>query len=135
MKLYTLKVYPRGNGREIYRVIHILGKESLDVLCDIILESFRFTNEHLYEFSLVNRMYAEGNYQSNPQYPEDLSTKEKIDSLDLIKGQKFLFHYDFGDDWMFMINVQKIENTNENVNPFITKEKGFMQQYHDWDSE
>ena len=47
--------------------------------------------------------------------------------------QKFLFHYDFGDDWMFIITVQKIEETSEKIETKIIKEKGFVSQYLDWD--
>ena len=47
---YTLKIYPAGRGREIYRTIEISGKDTLDRLCEFILESFDFIHEHLYEF-------------------------------------------------------------------------------------
>ncbi len=129
MKLYTLKVYPQGRGRDVYRIIHILGKESLDKLCQVILESFDFIDEHMYEFCMNNRMYEEYNYQSNPEYTGQPSTKTKIDTLRLEKGQKFSLHYDFGDDWMFVIRVQKIEDTDENLIPYISNEKGFIDQY------
>ena len=39
---YTIKVYPAGKGREVYRNIEICGNESLDCLCEIILEAFEF---------------------------------------------------------------------------------------------
>ena len=40
MSRYTLKVYPAGHGREIYRTIKISGKETLDRLCEYILDAF-----------------------------------------------------------------------------------------------
>ena len=43
MARYTLKVYPAGRGREIYRTIMISGKDTLDDLCEFILESFNVT--------------------------------------------------------------------------------------------
>ena len=49
-KQYLIKVYPIGLGREVYRNIEISGEDTLDRLCQIILESFDFTDEHLYEF-------------------------------------------------------------------------------------
>ena len=36
-KKYSMKVYPAGRGRDIYRNIEICGDESLDRLCGIIL--------------------------------------------------------------------------------------------------
>jgi len=131
MKQYIFKVYPKGKGRECYRIIHISGKETLDRLCEVILDAFGFVDEHLYEFCMNNRMYEEDNYQSDPDTEYQESTKEKIDRLQLVKGQKFSLHYDFGDDWMFVISVQGINETDENIMPYITQEKGFLIQYPD----
>lgn len=36
-KQYSMKVYPAGRGRDVYRNIEICGDESLDRLCGIIL--------------------------------------------------------------------------------------------------
>ena len=47
MARYTLKVYPTGLGREVYRTMEISGKDTLDQLCEFILESFEFIHEHL----------------------------------------------------------------------------------------
>ena len=53
-KLYLLKVYPNGNGREVYRKIEITGDATLDDLCRTIIASFDFIDEHLYEFCMDN---------------------------------------------------------------------------------
>ncbi len=37
-KQYSMKVYPAGRGRDVYRNIEICGNESLDRLCEIILD-------------------------------------------------------------------------------------------------
>ena len=66
-KQYSIKVYPAGMGREVYRNIEICGDETLDRLCQIILEAFDFDDEHLYEFCMDNRMYSENSYQSDPE--------------------------------------------------------------------
>lgn len=133
MNKYRLKVYPKGRGREIYRVIEISGSESLDNLCSAIIETFGLDSEHLYEFCMENRTYDEHNYQSNPEYQGQPSTKVKIDSLKLKESQVFSLHYDFGDDWMFVINVQKIEQSKEEFVPVVIKSKGFISQYSVWD--
>ena len=132
---YTLKVYPQGLGRQVYRVMEISGSESLDRLCREILDSFAFTMEHLYEFCMDNKAYSDEAYQSDPEYPGDLSTKVQISSLGLVRGQKFTLHYDFGDDWMFAITVQKIEEAPAPVPCRVIKEKGAIEQYPDWDEE
>ena len=76
-------------------------------LCEIILESFDFTDEHLYEFCIDNRMYDEYNYQSELEGDES-SVEITLDEFGLIEKQKFSLHYDFGDDWMFVITVKRL---------------------------
>ncbi len=134
-KKYTLKVFPAGAGREVYRVIEISGEHSLNDLCGIILSAFDFADEHLYEFCMDNKMYSDYSYQSDPENGEP-STKVKLDKLGLVIKQKFLFHYDFGDDWMFTITVQNITETAEKTVRRVIKEKGTIEQYavlEDWE--
>ena len=132
MSRYTLKVYPAGQGRTTYRTMEISGKDTLDRLCEFILESYDFIHEHLYEFCMDNRMYSDCSFQSDPDYGEP-STKIALDKLRLDKGQNFSLHYDFGDDWMFTIHVQKIEEEEQKKPPAIVKEKGEIEQYPSWD--
>ena len=127
-KQYSIKVYPAGMGREVYRNIEICGDETLDRLCQIILEAFDFDDEHLYEFCMDNCMYSENSYQSDPE-EDDAATDIALDKLKLNKGQKFWLHYDFGDDWMFTITVHKINEVEESFEPRIVKSKGQIQQY------
>lgn len=134
-KKYTLKVFPAGAGREVYRVIEISGDHSLNDLCGIILSAFDFVDEHLYEFCMDNKMYSDYSYQSDPENGEP-STKVKLDKLGLVIKQKFSLHYDFGDDWMFTITVQNITETAEKTVQRVVKEKGTIEQYpalEDWD--
>ena len=131
---YTLKVYPSGRGTSVYRVIEISGKETLQKLCSTILSAFDFIDEHLYEFCMDNKMYSDYSYQSDPESGQP-SVKVKLDKLGLVKGQKFSLHYDFGDDWMFTINVQKITEVPKGAKPCVVKEKGYIEQYPDWEDE
>ena len=132
--LYTLKVYPNGLGKSVYRVLKISGNETLDTLCGEILDSFNFDNDHLYEFCMDNKMYSEDSYRLEPQYGER-STNIEISGLGLCEKQKFLLHYDFGDDWMFTIAVQNIQEASVITEPYIVKSKGNIEQYPNWDDE
>lgn len=133
-KQYTLKVYPNGQGHSVYRVIEISGKNTLNDLCSEILSAYDFTDEHLYEFCMDNKKYSRYSYQG---YPSDggPSADIKLDKLHLVKGQKFLFHYDYGDDWMFTVNVQKITEVPESFKARVVKEKGYIEQYPEWDED
>ena len=130
-KQYSMKIYPAGRGRDVYRNIEISGNSTLNQLCRVILETFGFMDEHLYEFCMDNCMYSEDAYQSDPEGDEP-SADITLDEVSLCKGQKFTLHYDFGDDWMFTITVSKINEVEEDFKPRIVKAKGSVQQYPDW---
>lgn len=138
MNKYTLRVYPAGQGRNVYRMITICGTDTLDQLCMAILGAFDFTAEHLYEFCMDNKMYSEDNYRFNPMEDEMFDEDEnegtdiELDELDLIKGQKFSLHYDFGDDWMFTIHVAKIEKVKGYQESMLITAKGKVEQYPEW---
>ena len=132
MSRYTLKVYPAGHGRSVYRIMEISGKDTLDRLCEFIIESFNFIHEHLYEFCMDNKMYSEDSYVFDPD-DDGPDTDIAIDKIGLVKGQYFSLHYDFGDDWMFTIHVQKIENESGRSDPKLVKSVGVLEQYPDWD--
>ena len=132
MAKYTFKVYPAGQGRTTYRTMEISGKETLDRLCEFIPESFDFIHEHLYEFCMDNRMYSEDNYQYDPE-DGGASTDIVIDKIGLVKEQNFSLHYDYGDDWMFTIHVQKIEDETKKTSPKLIKSVGHVEQYPNWD--
>ncbi len=137
MKRYTFKVYPKGLGREVYRVFTFSGESTLDSLCIEILGQFDFIYEHLYAFCMDNSPYS-GNEDMHFEYQNELGETETdipVKKLRLAKGQKFTLHYDYGDDWLFVISTQKIEDVEEEEPPKLLKSKGEVEQYPDWDDE
>ena len=134
-KLYLLNVFPPGYGKEIYRKIEICGNSTLNDLCEAILDSLEFDYDHAYEFCMNNKMYRGGVcYQSHPEFDEP-SCEIALDDIGLIKEQKFLFHYDFGEDWAFTVSVNKIAETKETFPPRVVKSLGSIQQYQDDDED
>ena len=134
-KRYTFKVYPQGMGRTAYRVFEISGSENLDALAYVILECFDFTHEHMYEFSMDGDLYSPYNIISYSDEGQQTTDRVRIDQLDLTKGDKFIFHYDFGDDWVFVVSVQKIAETETPEEPKLLRGKGAVEQYPDWDED
>ena len=129
---YSIKVYPEGRGRDVYRNIEICGDEKLEQLCKTILDAFDFIDEHLYEFCMDNRQHSTDAYYATMMEQEP-STDIALDELGLYNGQKFLLHYDFGDDWIFHIRVLNIIKVKESFEPRIIKSKGYISQYPDYD--
>ncbi len=72
-----------------------------------------------------NKMYSEYSYKYEPE-DDGQSTDINIEKLDLAKGQNFSLHYDYGDDWMFTIYVQKIEKGKTTGTNRLIKSKGIV---------
>ena len=129
---YTFKVYPSGSGRSVYRVFQISGEATLHDLCEEILFLFGFDFDHLYEFLMDNKPYGGPgpHFECLDLFDGGAVTKKiRIGSLQLFPGQKFTLHYDFGDDWMFVITAQKMEETEDPVETRELSGKGSIEQY------
>lgn len=112
---YTLNVSVTDrNENKAFRIIRINGKETLGDLCDVITFAFGFIHEHSYEYSLEGDM---------------LSSEAIIDSFHLHGGQEIELHYDFGDDWIFRIRVERIYKTPADRPWAIVGGGGFVVQY------
>ena len=133
--LYTMRVYPAGFGREVYRVLEISGDHTLTDLAWRILRAFDFDFDHLFEFCMDNKRRSACRYLYYPEevYAEYPSTDICLDELDLFPKKKFLFHYDFGDDWEFSITVQKVTEAGDSGVSQVIKEKGEIEQYPSYD--
>ena len=129
---YTFKVYPKGRGREVFRVFTMSGEYTLDDLCGYILDEFDFSNEHLYEFCMDNKPYT-GNSLEFCDMAGRTHTNIPIQNLNLQKGQKFTLHYDYGDDWLFIIHTQSVDVADTEEAPRRLKAKGSVEQYPDYD--
>lgn len=128
MKTIKMKVYIKGHASQIYRTFSMNDQTRLDDLAHAILDSFDFDNDHMYEFCMTGHFYSEDNYQLNPE-SSLLSTRTRLEKLDLKKGQNFLFHYDFGDDWVFTIHVMSTEYVYSRKGVVLLAQKGELEQY------
>lgn len=65
-----------------------------------------------------NRPYGNNAYtiDRDVDYPE---INIVIDTMELYEKQKFSLHYDFGDDWMFTIDVVKIVSVENYFKPHV----------------
>lgn len=56
----------------------------------------------------------------------------KIGNLHLYEGQRFLYLFDFGDEWKFYIDVMKITEGIEDVSALICDRRGDAPLQYDW---
>lgn len=124
---YTFKV----SYEKAYALFKVNSKISLEDLHDIIQEIIRFDNDHLYCFYIEDEMGSLNTYVS----PEDMGNKYtdeiKIEELGLWEGKSFEYLFDYGDEWVFTIKVEKIDTAGVEIEePILMKIKGkFPEQY------
>ena len=131
---YYLGQCGSGFSRKVTRKIEMKETQTLNDLHEaIIYKSFGWDDPHMYSFFLDNMPYSKNRrmeYCCSTE-PDPLSgerpnsTLTKLKRLNLRKGQRFLFIFDFGDDHMFSIKVEGFGETKEGKRyPLILEKKG-----------
>nr|WP_275061230.1 hypothetical protein [Enterococcus cecorum] len=127
---YVFKIYPKGFGRQVYRIIQMAGNHTLEDLLATFLDSMKFDFEHLYYFKV-----DAFSYERSEEYMDELSelgSETTLDSLVLEENQVFEAIYDFDADWRFVFKVQKMEEIKDEQDYWPTKvlkETGYIEQY------
>ena len=109
-----------------WRRIAIPANSDLDDLAECIIRAFDFDGEHLYGFRLV----ARDGHQIRVEHPcmddAEMHTDElAIGELPLSERQSMQFQYDFGADWRFDIQLEKIEREGTKISkPTIVESRG-----------
>lgn len=107
--LYQLKIMLKGSKSPIWRRIQVLDSVTLDHMHEILQVAMGWYNCQSHRFLIGDHFYGE------PQEDEYGTGQSVIDeSLILLKNvvfeenSRFLYLYDFGDEWMHEILVEKI---------------------------
>lgn len=115
-KILQLKICLENAKPLVWRRILIESSKAFSNLHDAIQQSFDWGDYHLHEF-----IVAEAKIGPLPKEPEDPENTPDFDSRKTVlsrfldkEGKTILYVYDFGDDWMHKIKVEKI----------LPKEKG-----------
>ncbi len=137
--LYIFKV----SLGKAWRRIAIPGKTTLEALSEAILEAFDFDNDHLHLFRYRNR-FGVFEEVKHPYTEESPSTDEvRVGELPLRPGTMLEYLFDFGDNWLFEVRLEKLEPANPKLRkPMVIDERGQAPpQYpnfdddEDWDEE
>lgn len=139
-------VKPRSNqsyvisvslGTGCYRHIQISGDNSLQDLHGAILDAFAFDDDHAHAFFMDNRRWSDWDcyYASGIEEGYRSTERYTLDQAGLCKGKKFLYLFDFGDEWIFQCKVLRVVEGSIET-PTVIKEKGEApEQYPNWDEE
>lgn len=150
--VYTFKVALKYSP-DIWRLIEVPGNQTLEDLHFAIFEAFDRYDEHLYSFyfeppggyrgrrrpsrNAVEFTHPYAAEEADPWdglAPHDAS-QTTIDSLNLHRGRKFEYLFDFGDSWWHEITVVKTDGHRRRGHyPRIVEKHGKSPpQYPDYD--
>lgn len=106
----VLMVHLKGDNmsNDIYRLFSAPDTATLDDVCDAILDSFDFDHDHLYTFSLRGETYLSQEADLDEPWTTWITLKELRHKNLLKVGDCMILHYDFGDNWRFVIGVRSI---------------------------
>lgn len=112
------------------RVIRMNLEDSLYDLHHAIQRAVSFDDDHLFSFTvgagMMKRTYVPSEARNRNT---DLSVETLLGELDLKKGQKFTYLFDFGDMWQFDIRVLEIREGMVRMPEIIRAEGNAPQQY------
>lgn len=126
--ILKLKISLVENER-IYRVIEIGGNETFERLANTILDAFAFDRDHLYMFSTKRKPYDAGGIYHPLAEKEKSSDEIRLCDVGPKVRNKYLFLYDFGDEWMFYVTVMQVRETEHEIMPRVAEGRGVLDQY------
>ncbi|OQB23430.1 MAG: Plasmid pRiA4b ORF-3-like protein [Firmicutes bacterium ADurb.Bin182] len=114
-------------GTGCYRHIKISDHATLEELSSKILDAFEFIEDHAHAFFMDNRAWSDTDSYYMAMEDEEDDERHTCDftlrKAGLKPGKKFVYVFDFGDDWRFHCRVLQIldEQTDE---PEVIRTKG-----------
>jgi hypothetical protein len=101
--------------KRVWREIEIMGSDTLHKLHEYIRDSFRLEHGHLYSFFMSNKAWDKSSEYCHPQADGRSAAKKEISSLNLSLKQKFMFLYDYGDEYKFELQLAEIKDPEKGV--------------------
>lgn len=121
--IYQLKIVLHGSEPPIWRRIQVLSDTTLEALHRILQIAMGWSNSHLHQFKVGDLTYG----PPDPNFPDfDVIDEKDVVLSEVVSrpNQKFVYQYDFGDDWRHLITLEKILAPEDGVSyPFCLKGK------------
>lgn len=127
---YQLKIVP-AYEKQVYRVLEIDGNRTFADLSDAILDAFEFDHSHLYMFSRIRKPYDPNGIYHPMSDGGILADEVRLKDVKPVVRNKYLYLYDFGDEWMFYITVTGIRETDQEIPVTTLQSQGELCQYPD----
>ena len=124
-------------GTGCFRHIQISATDTLFRLHQAILKAFDFEDDHMHAFFMDNKRWSQWDqYVSAKSEPADRLTKRySLQKAGLAKGKKFLYLFDFGDEWVFQCKVLRELDERTDIPSILRSVGEAPPQYPDYDDE
>lgn len=106
--IYVLRIDLAHIKPAVWRRIEVPGKLTLRRLHDLIQMAFDWTDSHLHGFNIDDVIYGPGDQDPFGFGTEELDERKYRLSAVAGAGSRFTYTYDFGDDWIHAIKVEKV---------------------------
>jgi hypothetical protein len=132
--IYTFKV---SLDKNTWSTIRLSAHHTLYDLHDCIQAIFDFDDDHMFSFFMDGNAWSSSRFSCPYDEKGPYVDEVRVGELELYKKQKFLYLFDYGDEWRFDVEVLSIEEINVRLlNPEIHEIIGKMpQQYPDFNEE
>jgi hypothetical protein len=130
--VYLFRVSLSGG---VWRKIELSSGHTLLDFHYAIQNAYGFDSDHLYSFFMDGIPWSDEKFTS-PYEDEGPHVDEvSIGELGLVKGQTFLYLFDYGDEWRFRVALEEIQqNKPHPKRPRIVESKGESpEQYPNWE--
>lgn len=109
-------------GTGCYRHIQISASDTLFRLHQAILKAFEFEDDHMHAFFMDNKRWSQWDcYVSSKSEPTDRLTRRfSLEKAGAAQGKKFLYLFDFGDEWVFQCKVLREVDEKTDI-PSVTR--------------
>lgn len=106
-RTYQLKIVLAGTRPPVWRRLQVPGAASLGWLHAAIQVAMGWTNSHLHQFRIGEKVYSQtGDFQDAPQMLDE--NRFTLQQLAPRAKATIEYEYDFGDSWWHTITVEKI---------------------------
>jgi hypothetical protein len=122
LHVYRVGFDPRYGQGGVWRWLAIPHDASLHELANAILAAFDFDNDHLYEFRYRDQSGKTREYHHPGMDEGPFADEINLGESGLLEKQTMQFHYDFGDDWRFVVKLERIDPPDPKVDDFTLLE-------------
>lgn len=105
------------NNPKVWRRVAVPEQFTFDQFHEVIIAAFGWRGYHLYQFSEKGYASQPAICIPNDEYEDEIEDSSKLTLSEIFFSprQKFVYIYDFGDDWYHNITLEKIKEDSAKV--------------------